>query len=403
MTVTDTPTFPTSHLKMSDNVSDNVSDRIAPLSATPSFNYPFASAPDIIRSHQKDAYFQGVLLNHLSGILRRLYGARFLHTYTTEARTFADLLYLGLTTLIGNRTLGEEYCDIVQIEDDTLKLPSISRRAGYILTSILLPYGLNRILPTFRSKLRSKLEANLRRLTRRNQTKSRSFRLQSYFLEHLSAITSPSPIHALTLTIFYFSGSYYELSKRIWGLRYIFTKRLSPSEARVGYEVLGVLLLLQIAVQGYLHLRSTIVGGGAQGREEPVPAGASTNIAGGQAMLEGGVEVSLDPNSYSSNQDLLFEASTPLPSSNLNLENTTHTPVLAEPRYGLSDGKVMTWIKGSSQRKCTLCLEELKDPSATQCGHVFCWSCIGDWVREKPECPLCRRGCLVQHILPLRA
>src|SRR3954447_18406122 len=104
-------------------MSDHVSEKTV---GTPSYNYPFAAAPDIIRSHQKDAYFEGILLNHLSALLRRLYRARFLHTYTTEARPSSELLYLGLTPCIGSRTLGEEYCDIIQIEDDTLSLPSIS-------------------------------------------------------------------------------------------------------------------------------------------------------------------------------------------------------------------------------------------------------------------------------------
>jgi peroxin-10 len=379
--------------------SDLVSDRPRPVlsSSSPSFNYPFAAAPDIIRAHQKDAYFQGTLLNHLSDILRRLYGARFLHTYTTEARTFSDLLYLGLTTFIGNRTLGEEYCDIVQIEDDTLKLPTIYRRAGYIITSVLLPYFLNRILPSFRSRLRSKLEANLRRLSHHSQQKSWSYRVQSYILTHLSTITSPSPLHALTLTVFYFSGAYYQLSKRLFGLRYIFTKRIGPSEARVGYEVLGVLLVLQIAVQGWLHLHST------WRNLEDSPAIADVGrMAGGSAMLEGGIEVSLDPNAYSTNNELLIETG-PVQLSNSNIEKATNTPVLADPRYHLKDDNVMGWIKGQQQRKCTLCLEELKDPASTQCGHVFCWTCIGDWVREKPECPLCRRAAMVQHILPLRS
>jgi len=377
--------------------SDHVKPHATPSSSS-AYNYPFAASPDIIRSHQKDAYFQGALLNHLSNILRRFYGARFLHTYTSEARTFSDLLYLGLTTLIGNRTLGEEYCDIIQVEDDTLKLPEISRRAGYILTSILLPYSLTRILPAFRSRIRSKLEANLRRLTRNNQQKSRSYRFQTYLLTHLATLTSPSPVYALTLTVFYFTGSYYELSKRIFGLRYIFTKRVGPSEARVGYEVLGVLMLLQMTVQGWLHLHSTL-----ETSDEPsIPANAGGAI-GSAAMLEGGIEVSLDPNSYSSNNEMLFESSTALPHTSSNIEKTTHTAALATPRYHLDDNEVMKWIRGRQQRKCTLCLEELKDPAATQCGHVFCWTCIGDWVREKPECPLCRRATLVQHILPLRA
>jgi len=377
--------------------SDLVSDRPLSPSSSPSFNYPFAAAPDIIRAHQKDAYFQGTLLNHLSDILRRLYGARFVHTYTTEARTFSDLLYLGLTTFIGNRTLGEEYCDIVQIEDDTLKLPTIYRRTGYIITSVLLPYSLNRILPSFRSRLRSKLEANLRRLSRHKQLKSFSYRFQSYLLTHLSTITSPSPLHALTLTIFYFSGAYYQLSKRLFGLRYIFTKRIGPSEARVGYEVLGVLLVLQIAVQGWLHLHSTW-----RNLEDSPTIADAGRMAGSSAILQGGVEVSLDPNAYSTNNEFLIETG-PVFLSSSNIEKATHTAILAGPRYHLKDKNVMGWIKGQQQRKCTLCLEELKDPAATQCGHVFCWTCIGDWVREKPECPLCRRAAMVQHILPLRS
>lgn len=377
-------------------MSDHVSDAPSKPASSPSFSYPFAAAPDIIRSHQKDVYFQGALTNHISSILRQLKGARFTHKWSNETSTFADLLYLSLTTLIGNRTLGEEYCDIVQIEDDTLKLPSITRRAGYILSAILLPYGLNKILPTFRAKLRHRLERNLRRMVKHNHTKSYSFRLQSYILSHLSTLTSPSPIHALTLTIFYFTGSYYELSKRLWGLRYIFTKAIQPSEARIGYEVLGVLLVLQISVQSWIHLHNTLLAGRAH------PVYHAQTLMGSSAVLESGVEVSLNDQAFSSNTDVLLETALPSGTS-INIAKATHTPALKHPRIHLEAAETMAWIKGSQQRRCTLCLEGLKDPSATQCGHVFCWTCIGDWVREKPECPLCRRACLVQHILPLRS
>lgn len=379
------------------------------MSAPSRHTYPFAASPDIIRSHQKDAYFSGVLLEQLSSLLRKVKGARYAHTYTSETRVFSELLYLGLTTLIGNRTLGEEYCDIIQVEGENGRLPALGRRAGYILSCILGPYLLGRILPAFRSRIRAKLEANLRRYARlrtkaqhqakeRGSTKAISTplgaRVQNYILQNLDTLTSPSPVYALSLATFYFAGSYYHLSKRIWNLRYIFTRHVQESDQRVGYEVLGVLLVLQMAVQAYLHVQNTVT-------RDAVSTAALGAGTGATALVGGGVEVSLDPNAYSANNALLFDAAANPAAPPSELQKWTHTPAADKPRYELVDEDTMAWI-GGGNRKCTLCLEEMKDPSVTTCGHVFCWVCICDWAREKPECPLCRQSCLVQHVLPLR-
>jgi len=378
-----------------DSPNALVHDAPKPSSSSTSYTYPFAAAPDIIRSNQKDTYFQGVLLEDLSTILRRLYGSRFAHSYDSEARTFTELLYLGLTTFIGNRTLGEEYCDMYQAENGSQQLPAVGRRAGYILSAILLPYTLTKFLPSFRSRLRLKLESSLGHASKSSLTSSK-YRLQRYILANLSTVTSisTSPIYAVSLAVFYFSGSYYHLSKRLYGLRYIFSKNPAPSEQRVGYEVLGVLLVLQMAVQAYFHIHSTIT--------TTLPTGSSS------AMLDNGVEVGMlghrefdGANGYLLNPvDSTEKADT----SRARISHATHTPLspASNPRYDLSDSSTLAWIQPKQQRKCTLCLEPMKDPAVTTCGHVFCWTCILDWIAEKPECPLCRQSVLGQHVLPLR-
>ncbi|KAJ9354666.1 putative E3 ubiquitin ligase [Paecilomyces variotii] len=351
--------------------------------------YPFATSPDIIRSHEKDAFITSTLTSQAQSIARSLRGARYAHVHTDAIKRLTELLYFSLTTLLGNRTLGEEYCDVVQLEDDTLQFPSIVRRAGYIVSSILLPWVLQRILPSFRQRLRLKLERNVAReqakkaqrtgsvkLSAQKKGRENTFftklRVQSYILEHLDSITSLSPIYALSLATFYFTGAYYHLSKRFWGLRYVFTKKIGESEQRIGYEVLGVLLVLQMTVQGVIHIRQTLA-----------------------SVQEG-------------KDDVVSESRAPTrkdESVPRSIQNPPSTPLLpaSVPRYDLSeDPTAVSWIPAGQQRKCTLCIDEFKDPSVTTCGHVFCWNCIRDWVREKPECPLCRQEVLASKVLPLR-
>ena len=358
-----------------------------------SMTYPFATSPDILRTHQKDAYVTSTLAVEANSILRSLLGVRFAHKYSSATSHLSELLYLCLTTLLGNRTLGEEYCDVIQVDTHNLRLPSLPQRASYILSLIFTPWVLGLTLPALRRRLRAKLEHNITRAKARLKSSNKpplSYRIQDYILTHLDTITSLSPVYAISLATFYFTGSFYHISKRLTNLRYIFTKQLAPNERREGYEVLGFLLVAQLAVQIALHIRETFFSS-----DSVQTANTSLQPTLTSAMVGPGVELPLS----STIPDPTMNIPTHLPPG---LAQNTGTPVLAEPRINLLNDETMTWIPDQQQRKCTLCLEPFKDPSVTTCGHVFCWECVQDWVKEKAECPLCRQAVLGQKILPLR-
>uniref|UniRef100_A0A6G1SNF8 RING-type E3 ubiquitin transferase n=1 Tax=Aceria tosichella TaxID=561515 RepID=A0A6G1SNF8_9ACAR len=54
-----------------------------------------------------------------------------------------------------------------------------------------------------------------------------------------------------------------------------------------------------------------------------------------------------------------------------------------------------TTLKDSLENKnsdilCQLCSGPRNEATSALCGHIFCWSCIHNWLKERNECPICR-------------
>lgn len=50
---------------------------------------------------------------------------------------------------------------------------------------------------------------------------------------------------------------------------------------------------------------------------------------------------------------------------------------------------------------CAICLDEVTDAVATQCGHVFCWACLFRHLRTREDCPTCKAYTTEANIIPL--
>lgn len=86
--------------------------------------FPLAGQPDVVRSHQKDEYYANGMFDQVRELCQWFMGSRRVLRLEAELKMMSDLVYYILTTLLNQPTLGEEYCDIVQVVGDPQRTPS---------------------------------------------------------------------------------------------------------------------------------------------------------------------------------------------------------------------------------------------------------------------------------------
>lgn len=51
--------------------------------------------------------------------------------------------------------------------------------------------------------------------------------------------------------------------------------------------------------------------------------------------------------------------------------------------------------------ECNICLDPVSNPVVTVCGHLFCWKCLYQWIKQQPTCPICKAGVTEESVIPL--
>lgn len=195
-------------------------------------------------------------------------------------------------------------------------------------------------------------------------------------MELLISDTTWDIARTLNLIAFYLGSKFHTIKNRIFNIRYIDTSASEQPRIDKPFEILGYMLSIRLAIQ---------VASLAKPYLPKVPSVEAPIVA-----IDGREMNLLEKNEKEENDDI-------------DALNDEYTCI---PQNDIAD----------PQRKCILCLETRKATSAMLCGHLYCWYCLENWLREKVcpqsensdltkcvqnECPLCRQHTTLKDVIPV--
>ena len=169
--------------------------------------FPMAGQPEIVRSYQKDEFHAKWLFEKIYDAFAIYLGPRLAIAWQREVRLFSDLFCFATSTFVRRQTLGEEYCDLIQLSSASDQFLPLSKRLQLGCWTIVLPY--------FYSRLMNRIVS----IGTNDTSDGWAALIFARISPHVPLIKiAIQRFQRLHLAMFYLGGHYYEWAKRMAGV-----------------------------------------------------------------------------------------------------------------------------------------------------------------------------------------
>lgn len=309
-----------------------------------------AEIGEIVRAHRRDEEYIDEIAERLSKVSKELLGQRRWIRWYPYLKTVASTLYYSSTVVLGNQTLGEEYVHLFESDGLRRVVPSIPSRVSFVLLHSIFPLISNFLIQKAETTLTHPSTNQFLGIDIRKNRKARQSFLDVF---HWLRTTLFPQLQRAHCALFYISGAYYSIARRVTGIRYLSASAHSDIPALKVYRFLGYITLAQLAISILISIFGWI-------EREKLAAKLSKE---------------------KTNKGIQEEEKRDL-----------DTNTLSHPTF-----------------QCSICLEN-RNPSALFCGHLFCWQCIHEHSVTSSAttssggtatCPQCRLEFQPRDVTPL--
>ena len=383
-------------------------------------NFPLAAQPDMVRAAQKDEYYGHGMHAQIREAAIFLLGNRRFIKYEQEIRMLGDLAYYSLTTLVGQQTLGEEYCDLTQVimlqqqqqQQQQPLVPATTLSSSSTLPSVVptptpshstlpAPHSTSLSTPSHSTSLSSAAptlpppHSTLPTLQQLSSLLSGLRELSTVGNTHYTRLSIAQRCNLLFLRVVAPYILDRVLPQLLLRYSHHYSGQLTSERIRAITE--SMRWAVQFAVRFnlgvfymsgyYLELskrfaRTLYV---FTGKVDEANQRPSYQFLGVLILLQQGITALQVV--YRWYRELYSSSSMGTAASAATMASEVHDEEQEDRQ--LESNSSNNDVE-DARFNCALCLTRRRHTTATPCGHLFCWTCITECCANQGKCPLCR-------------